>query len=363
MATLELRDLTKKFGDFTAVDHMNLQVAQGEMIALLGGSGCGKTTTLRMIAGFTEPFSGTIYVDGKDIGKIPPYKRNVGIFFQNYALFPHMTVFENVAFGLKLQKLKAPEIRERVKNILSLVKLTDLDKRYPRELSGGQQQRVALARALITRPAILLLDEPLSNLDAKLRVEMQVEIKRIQKELHITTIIVTHDHEEAVSLADRVIVMNAGKILQIGAPQKIFDDPSTPFVADFMGFSTFLHGTAVLTPDGTHAVECSGHTIYVSSQSADGLETGAPYILAVRSESMGLVASSGNNTVSGRVKNSTYKGHSTRLEIEGCFAETIYPSVSEYTELGNGEEVLVHLPPERICVYKVEDNKEEIKNV
>lgn len=354
MATLELRDLTKKFGDFTAVDQMNLQVAQGEMIALLGGSGCGKTTTLRMIAGFTEPSSGTIYVDGKDIGKTPPYKRNVGIFFQNYALFPHMTVFENVAFGLKLQKLKAPEIRERVENILSLVKLTNLDKRYPRELSGGQQQRVALARALITQPAILLLDEPLSNLDAKLRVEMQVEIKRIQKELDITTIIVTHDHEEAVSLADRVIVMNMGEILQIGAPQEIFDYPSSPFVADFMGFSTFLHGTAVLTSDGTHAVECSGHTIYVPSQSADTLQIGASYILAIRSESMELVSSDGNNTVSGRVKNSTYKGHSTRLEIEGCFSETIYPSVNEYTEPDNGKKVLVHLPSERICVYKRE---------
>ena len=216
MATLELRAFTKKFGGFTAVDCMDLKVAEGEMIALLGGSGCGKTTTLRMIAGFATPTSGAVFVDGKDLGKIPPYKRNIGIFFQNYALFPHMTVFENVAFGLKLQKCSKEEIRDRVGEILSLVKLTDLDKRYPRELSGGQQQRVALARALVTRPAILLLDEPLSNLDAKLRVEMQVEIKRIQKELGITTIIVTHDHEEAVSLADRVIVMNEGKILQIG---------------------------------------------------------------------------------------------------------------------------------------------------
>ena len=171
MATLELIGLTKRFGNFTAVDNMNLKAADGEMIALLGGSGCGKTTTLRMIAGFAEPTEGSILVDGADVAKIPPYKRNIGIFFQNYALFPHMTVFENVAFGLKLQKLKKPEIAQRVAEILALVKLTGLDKRYPRELSGGQQQRVALARALVTRPHILLLDEPLSNLDAKLRIE------------------------------------------------------------------------------------------------------------------------------------------------------------------------------------------------
>ncbi|MFR6693704.1 MAG: ABC transporter ATP-binding protein [Dysosmobacter sp.] len=252
MATLELQGLTKRFGEFTAVDSMNLKAAEGEMIALLGGSGCGKTTTLRMIAGFTEPTAGQILVDGKNVSTIPPYRRNIGIFFQNYALFPHMTVFENVAFGLKLQKLPKNEIRERVEHMLALVKLTGMDKRYPRQLSGGQQQRVALARALVTRPSILLLDEPLSNLDAKLRVEMQVEIKRIQKELGITTIIVTHDHEEAVSLADRVIVMNAGHILQIGKPQEVFDRPASPFIADFMGFSTFLHGIAAGT-EGRYA--------------------------------------------------------------------------------------------------------------
>ena len=180
MATLELNHLTKRFDAFTAVNGLELQAADGEMIALLGGSGCGKTTALRMIAGFLDPDAGTILVNGRNVSKIPPYKRNIGIFFQNYALFPHMTVFENVAFGLKLQKLKKPEIEKRVKDILELVKLVGFDRRYPRELSGGQQQRVALARALVTRPSILLLDEPLSNLDAKLRTKMQVEIKRIQ---------------------------------------------------------------------------------------------------------------------------------------------------------------------------------------
>ena len=197
-----------------------------------------------------------------------------------------MTVFENVAFGLKLQKLPKNEIRERVEHMLALVKLTGMDKRYPRQLSGGQQQRVALARALVTRPSILLLDEPLSNLDAKLRVEMQVEIKRIQKELGITTIIVTHDHEEAVSLADRVIVMNAGHILQIGKPQEVFDRPASPFIADFMGFSTFLHGIAAGAEGDMRLIRCGAHTLQVPAEAAQELTEGDACILAIRSENI-----------------------------------------------------------------------------
>ena len=323
MATLELQGLTKRFGEFTAVDSMNLKAAEGEMIALLGGSGCGKTTTLRMIAGFTEPTAGQILVDGKNVSTIPPYRRNIGIFFQNYALFPHMTVFENVAFGLKLQKLPKNEIRERVEHMLALVKLTGMDKRYPRQLSGGQQQRVALARALVTRPSILLLDEPLSNLDAKLRVEMQVEIKRIQKELGITTIIVTHDHEEAVSLADRVIVMNAGHILQIGKPQEVFDRPASPFIADFMGFSTFLHGTAAGTEGEMRLIRCGAHTLQVPAESARELAEGDACILAIRSENIQTAEQEGANTVRGTVKSATYKGHTTRLEVSGCWSSTL----------------------------------------
>ena len=353
MATLELKNITKRFGDFTAVKDFNLTVEDGEMIALLGGSGCGKTTTLRMIAGFTEPTEGSIFVAGKEMGKIPPYKRNVGIFFQNYALFPHMTVFENVAFGLKLQKLPKAEIEQRVSEILSLVKLYGLEKRYPRELSGGQQQRVALARALVTRPSILLLDEPLSSLDAKLRVEMQVEIKRIQKELAITTIIVTHDHEEAVSLADRVIVMNAGQILQVGSPYEIFDKPNSEFIADFMGFSTFVKGTmGGEAVNGKRPVTCSGKTILVSAEAAEGIEPGASVTLATRSEHMELVKEAGENVVEGTMQAATYKGHTTRLEVAGCFDEVIYPAADEYIELEAGKPLLVHLPVDRLCVYK-----------
>ncbi len=357
MATLELKGLTKRFGAFTAVDGMDLLVAQGEMIALLGGSGCGKTTTLRMIAGFTEPSEGTILVDGTDVGRIPPYKRNIGIFFQNYALFPHMTVFENVAFGLKLQKCPKGEISRRVEEILTLVKLTGLDRRYPRELSGGQQQRVALARALVTRPSILLLDEPLSNLDAKLRLEMQVEIKRIQRELGITTIIVTHDHEEAVSLADRVIVMNEGRILQIGTPQEIFDRPASPFVADFMGFSTFLHGRAGGPPrEGKRPILCGERTLWVAQAAAEELGSDEECLLAIRSENMALAGEPGENVFPGRVESMTYKGHTTRLEVSGCFDEPVFPALREIPGSKEGDEVLVHFPCQKICVYKAENN-------
>ena len=353
MATLELKNVTKQFGDFIAVNNFNLDVKDGEMIALLGGSGCGKTTTLRMIAGFIEPSEGAIFVDGKNVGKIPPYKRNVGIFFQNYALFPHMTVFENVAFGLKLQKLPKAEIARRVNEILGLVKLFGLEQRYPRELSGGQQQRVALARALVTRPSILLLDEPLSNLDAKLRVEMQVEIKRIQKELGITTIIVTHDHEEAVSLADRVIVMNAGQILQVGTPYEIFDQPNSQFIADFMGFSTFVEGTmGGAGVDGKRPVNCSGKTIYVTAEAAEGIEPGSACVLAIRSEYMQLVHEPGENVVEGVMEAATYKGTTTRLEVAGCFQEKIYPAVNEYIELDAEKQVMIYLPAEQLRVYK-----------
>ena len=353
MASLQLKALTKRFGTFTAVNGIDLSVSEGEMIALLGGSGCGKTTTLRMIAGFLEPTSGTILVDGKDIGKVPAYRRNIGIFFQNYALFPHMTVFENVAFGLKLQKLPKAETARRVADMLELVKLTGLDKRYPRELSGGQQQRVALARALVTRPSILLLDEPLSNLDAKLRVEMQVEIKRIQKELGITTIIVTHDHEEAVSLADRVIVMNAGSLLQIGKPNEVFEHPNSVFVADFMGFHTFLHGTAGAVTDGDRRdVLCSDRTVSVSAASMRDIRPGEPCTLAVRSENLTLVTEDGENTYSGVVRAATYRGNTTRLEIGGCFAEHIFAAANGYIPCEDGTTVKVHIPSEHVCVYK-----------
>ena len=212
MATLELQGLTKRFGEFTAVDSMNLKAAEGEMIALLGGSGCGKTTTLRMIAGFTEPTAGQILVDGKNVSTIPPYRRNIGIFFQNYALFPHMTVFENVAFGLKLQKLPKNEIRERVEHMLALVKLTGMDKRYPRQLSGGQQQRVAIARALVNNPSTILADEPTGNLDPERSLEIMLLLEKIN-ELGTTVLVVTHERRLVDHFNKRVINLEEGRIV------------------------------------------------------------------------------------------------------------------------------------------------------
>lgn len=352
MATLKLEALTKKFDDMTAVDHMNLEVADGEMIALLGGSGCGKTTTLRMIAGFTMPTEGQIWVDGQRMNDIPSYKRNVGIFFQNYALFPHLSTFDNVAFGLKLKKLPKSEVKEKVEKILALVQLEGMEKRFPKELSGGQQQRVALARALVMEPAVLLLDEPLSNLDAKLRVEMQVEIKRIQKEVGITTIIVTHDQEEAVSLADRVIVMNAGKILQVGSPKEVFDTPISPFVADFMGFGNIFSGVLTGTENGRRKILCGKEALYVPESACEGIGENAAVTLAIRPENLALVKAPGENVLGGQIRNVTYKGHMTRLEVKDCLeGQDLYLSIHDYEGEGAGASVQVHLPEEKLLVY------------
>ena len=239
---LVLDQLTKKFDSITAVSNMSLEVREGEFVCFLGPSGCGKTTTLRMIAGFDTPTSGSIYYDGEVINDVIPQKRNFGIVFQSYALFPHMTVEENVGFGLKMRKVPKRKITERVNELLALVSLGDQKHKYPPELSGGQQQRVALVRSLATYPQILLLDEPLSALDAKIRVNLRAEIKKVQTELGITMIYVTHDQEEALSISDRVIVMNHGYIEQVDKPIEIYKNPNTRFVADFVGTSNFFEG-------------------------------------------------------------------------------------------------------------------------
>jgi len=352
MATLELKNLTKKFGSFTAVDNINLEVKDGEMVALLGGSGCGKTTTLRIIAGFIDDYEGSVLVDGKNMKNIPAYKRNMGVFFQNYALFPHMNTFDNVAFGLKMRHMPKKEIKEKVQKILELVKLEGMEKRYPRQLSGGQQQRVALARALVTEPTVLLLDEPLSNLDAKLRAEMQVEIRRIQRELKITTIIVTHDQEEAVSIADRVIVMNSGKILQMGKPREIFDRPTNLFVADFMGFTNFIDGK-VIKAEGTNVrVACSGRELIVTDINNTGFVPGDEVILAIRPENIKPEGKDSENALTGTVKNITYKGTVTRVEIKDIFDKTVFVDINDDDSLQVGGAITVAFPSQKLLIYK-----------
>src|SRR5436305_9260296 len=235
MSFLVLQSVTKRFGDAAAVDGLSLTVEKGEFVSLLGPSGCGKTTTLQMIAGFVEPTSGAVRLEGRDLLAMKPSRRGLGIVFQSYALFPHMTVAENVAFGLEMQGVAAAEHTRRVAETLELVGLGPFAGRFPRQLSGGQQQRVALARALVIRPQILLLDEPLSNLDAKLREEMQIELRQIQRTVGTTTILVTHDQAEAMALSDRIVVMNQGRAEQIGTPQETYEKPASAFVSQFLG--------------------------------------------------------------------------------------------------------------------------------
>ena len=260
MARLELSGITKTYGDFHAVSDVDLDIAEGELVVLLGPSGCGKTTTLRMIAGFVVPTAGLIRLGGAEITRRPPWKRNTGLVFQSYALFPHLTVAENVAFGLKMRDVPAREIDTKVAEALRLVRLEGLTGRLPRELSGGQQQRVALARALVIEPDILLLDEPLSNLDAKLRQEVRVEIRELQKKLGLTTVMVTHDQEEALTMADRLVVMSNGRVQQVGTQRELYERPANTFVAGFVGRTNFLRGRVdapgVFVSDSGLSIRC-----------------------------------------------------------------------------------------------------------
>ena len=262
MAQLDIAGLAKRYGDFYAVRDVSLGIRDGEFLVLLGPSGCGKTTTLRMVAGFIEPTAGHVKLGGSDVTELPPWKRNAGMVFQSYALFPHLTVAQNVAFGLEMRKLAKADIERRVEETLALVRLGGYGARLPRQLSGGQQQRVALARALAIRPDVLLLDEPLSNLDAKLRQEVRVEIRELQRQLGLTTVMVTHDQEEALTMADRLVVMSEGSVRQVGSQRDLYERPADRFVAGFVGRSTFLEG-AVEAPgrfrtDGGLAIACAG---------------------------------------------------------------------------------------------------------
>lgn len=258
MTFLQLRELRKLYNHVRAVDDMSLTVDQGEFISLLGPSGCGKTTTLQMIAGFVAPTTGSIILDGAQLTGVAPHQRGLGVVFQSYALFPHMSVADNVAFGLQMRKVKEPERSRRVRDVLEIVDLAAQSHRLPSQLSGGQQQRVALARALVIEPPVLLLDEPLSNLDAKLRTEMQLELRRIQRSFGTTTILVTHDQAEAMALSDRIVVMAQGRMLQTGKPQEVYDRPSTAFVAGFLGSTNLLSGTGSRNENGLPVVRTNG---------------------------------------------------------------------------------------------------------
>jgi spermidine/putrescine transport system ATP-binding protein len=255
---LQLREVTKQFGEVVALDAVSLDIERGEFVTLLGPSGCGKTTTLRIVAGFEAQSAGSVAIRGERVDGMPPYRRNVNTVFQNYALFPHLSVFDNVAFGLRVKALPAADIRRTVGQALEQVRLGGLDRRRPHELSGGQQQRVALARALVNQPAILLLDEPLGALDLKLRKEMQLELKRVHREVGITFIYVTHDQEEALTMSDRIAVMNAGRVVQLASPREVYEQPRTTFVANFVGVSNLLSGKVLERADLSTTIELDG---------------------------------------------------------------------------------------------------------
>lgn len=259
MAFLELHGLTKTFGGVPAVDELNISVEKGEFLSLLGPSGCGKTTTLNMIAGFLDPSAGNIRLNNAPLHTVKPRDRGLGVVFQSYALFPHMTVSENISFGLEILKVPQGEARRRVEDVIDLVRLAGMAHRFPAQLSGGQQQRVALARALVIEPPLLLLDEPLSNLDAKLRDDMQSELRRIQRSVGTTTIMVTHDQSEAMALSDRIAVMNQGRLEQAGSPQEVYDKPASAFVSGFLGKTNLLHGRLQRGGDGIGVIDIAAH--------------------------------------------------------------------------------------------------------
>jgi spermidine/putrescine transport system ATP-binding protein len=345
---LELRHLSKWFGDFAAVDDLSLEIASGEFLTLLGASGSGKTTTLRMIAGFEPPTSGDILMAGQPIAALPPFKRDINTVFQHYALFPHMSVRDNIAYGLRMRRVPAAEREERVSRSLEMVKLEELGARSPRQLSGGQQQRVALARALVNRPRVLLLDEPLGALDLKLRKEMQLELKHLQTHLGTTFVYVTHDQEEALTMSDRIVLMRQGRIEQIGTPRELYDQPVSRYVADFIGDTNLLAGTVV---------ECAGSvaTLRVGDVTLRGLCDGAlpagrEAWLTVRPEAIRLVdghtPSAAENTVAGTVDDAVYAGSALRVHVTLPGGQRLVASVPSGTIAPAGAPVTLSWPVE-----------------
>ena len=314
---ISVENLTKRFGAQAAVSSVSLSIEEGEMFTLLGPSGCGKTTLLRLIAGFYAPDEGQVRFNDRVVNMVPPHERGIGMVFQNYALWPHMTVTGNVSYGLKLRKISTSDIAARVKAVLDKVSLSGLGDRYPGQLSGGQQQRVALARALVLNPQILLLDEPLSNLDAKIRIQVRAEIRKLQKELGITTVYVTHDQEEALTLSDRIAVFNQGKVLQIGPPKALYERPVSRFVADFIGINNLVEGT-VRSLDGAGGV-CAETALGVLCAIHDvPFKVGERCVLCIRPENATVDGEAGgpSNRLKGRITFAAYLGNTLRYDVE-----------------------------------------------
>lgn len=336
------------------MDRVSARVERGEFFTFLGPSGCGKTTTLRIIAGLELPDSGRVIIDGEDVTYLPPYKRDTAMVFQNYALWPHMTVFENIAYGLKVRKLPKEEIRRRVKEVLELVRLEGLESRYPTQLSGGQQQRVALARALVVQPKVLLLDEPLSNLDAKLRVEMREELKRLQRKLGITTIYVTHDQDEAMALSDRIAVMNLGRVVEVGKPDELYRRPRSFFVATFIGRSNVLKCRAMEVRGEEIILECSGvRLVATAADTSTRLSPGDMVYAVFRPHSARLdPLPGGANELSGTVSLVSYAGEHLEVRLESPVGKLLVYLPPDF-RVSVGDVVKFYLSWDDVLVYPV----------
>jgi len=351
MVKIETRSVCKSYGSVRALDDVSLRIENGELFTVLGPSGCGKTTFLRTVAGFELVDSGRIFFDSTDVTMMPAHKRNAGMVFQNYALWPHMSVFDNIAYGLKVRKVPKDEIRRKVESVLALVRLEGLGDRNPHQLSGGQQQRVALARALVINPNVLLLDEPLSNLDAKLRLEMRSEIKRIQRELGITTLYVTHDQEEAMSISDRIAVMYRGRVVQVDSPKDLYFRPKTQFVSEFIGQGTFLKGTVEGRRDDVYSVKV-GRTLFraVSADPTVSYKMGEPVLITIRPESFRIGSGEGNE-VNCLVTHVSFLGKSQRIlaRFEG---EQVVVEADPSLEVEVGASMRVFVEPSKTLMVK-----------
>jgi len=352
---VQVVDLVKRFGPVAAVHGINLHMPGGEFFSMLGPSGCGKTTTLRMIAGFEQPSEGKILLDGEDMTGTPPHKRHVNTVFQNYALFPHLNVFDNVAFGLRRQRVERGDVQRRVGEALELVQLTGFEKRKPVQLSGGQQQRVALARALVLKPAVLLLDEPLGALDAKLRKQLQIELKALQQQVGITFIYVTHDQEEALTMSDRIAVMSNGRVEQVAAPRQVYEEPATVFVADFLGVSNLMQVVARgADTQGRCRIRLEDFELQAArGDTAVSGETKA----TIRPERVRLEphGSSGENRVPGTIERSVYLGNAFQLIVRLCTGQsiqTLFQNTGDEMPYAQGAAVHVHFPADALRVLR-----------
>ncbi len=349
---VRLESLVKRFGDVVAVDGIDVHMPPGEFFTLVGPSGCGKTTTLRMIAGFERPTSGRILLDGVDVAQTPPHRRNVNTVFQSYALFPHLNVVDNVAFGLKYKRVTREERRRRVSEMLELVRLPGFEGRKPSQLSGGQQQRVALARALILRPRVLLLDEPLGALDARLRKELQVELKALQSEVGVTFVFVTHDQEEALTMSDRIAVMSEGRVEQAGPPQAVYEEPATLFVADFLGVSNLIAAEATAA-DGAGCTLRVGARTLRADQGAIGARGEVKAMIRPERVRVEPHGSEGANRLPGMVEHAVFLGSFRELHVRilgGGLVTAIAPNDGAPLPYAQGAPVTLHLPAEAIRV-------------